>query len=142
MKLLFYSSSKSQASKRVEKTILTIIPENLLETNHTLRSLSTRLMEPLGDLSIAILFIATQDEFSSLLAMKELLQHIRIILILPDRKKATVSMGHRLGARFLSYKDGNFSDIAAVLRHVVEKMAATNSAIRNHPQYFQKNSRG
>lgn len=142
MKLLFYSSSKSQASKRVEKTILTIIPKSFIEIKQTLKSLSSRLMEPLGDLSLAIIFIATQHEFSSLLAMKELLKHIRIILILPDRKKATISMGHRLGARFFSYKDGNFSDIAAVLRHLVEKSDAANSAISNHPQYFQKENRG
>ncbi|MCG6535460.1 MAG: hypothetical protein L7F78_12400, partial [Syntrophales bacterium LBB04] len=99
-----------------------------------------RLLVPLGDLSIAVICVSSQKEFSSLLAIKDLFKDMRIILILPDRERATVSKGHGLKARFLSYKDSDFSDVAAVLHHMVEKMDMTQSYIGN--PYLQNAGRG
>lgn len=137
MKVLFYSSSKTKVCKRALKTILTIIPEDFLEAYHTIRSLSGRLMEPLGDLSIAILWISNQKEFSSLLTIKDLLKDIRIILILPDREKTTVSKGHHLGARFSTYKDNDFSDVVAIIKNMVEKTDVTRGSRKNHHHFLQ-----
>lgn len=140
MKVLFYSSYRTQACKRIVQTILTVIPEDLLESYSSIRGLSERLLEPMGDLSIAVICISSQMEFSSLLAIKDLFKDIRIILILPDHERTTVSKGHCLKARFLSYMDSDFSDVSAVLHQMIEKMDMTQSYIGN--PYLRNAGRG
>lgn len=141
VKVLYYSSLKARACKKVVETILTVIHRDSLKIYRTLRTLSERLLEPMGDLSVAVLCISSQEEFSSLLTIKDLLKDMRIILILPDREKTTISKGHRLGARFLSYKDSDFSDLAAVLHHIVEKLDMEHLNINNHYDSLQNLSR-
>jgi hypothetical protein len=46
---------------------------------------------------------------------------MRIILVLPDRDDETVAMGHRLRPRMVSYNDGDYLDVAAVLIRMNEK---------------------
>jgi len=60
-----------------------------------------------------------------MLGIRDLLAETKIILLLPDRKRATVSKGHNLYPRFLTYMDGDFSDVAAVL----QKMVSINSRL-------------
>ncbi|MCJ7779472.1 MAG: hypothetical protein MUQ27_01475, partial [Acidimicrobiia bacterium] len=49
--------------------------------------------------------------------IRDLLDRIRIILILPDRNKDTINKGHTLFPRFLTYVDGNFDWVTAVLHN-------------------------
>jgi hypothetical protein len=47
-----------------------------------------------------------------------LLRDVRIILILPNHEDETVVMGHRLEPRLLTYADGDFTDVSAVLGRI------------------------
>ena len=57
----------------------------------------------------------TQKQLQSLVKMKELLEDIRIILILPEQSNESASIVWKLYPRFISYMNGNFADIEAVL---------------------------
>ena len=46
--------------------------------------------------------------------------HLRLILILPDREKGTISKGHLFRPRYLTYADGDFLDVAAVLAKMID----------------------
>ena len=58
------------------------------------------------------------------LLIRDLLADIPVILILPDRKKETIHLGHKLCPRFLSYTDSNFSDVALVLSKMMRNAYA------------------
>ena len=73
-------------------------------------------------MDIAVLLAASHKELQELLSIKELLQHIRIILLLPDHENETIANGHKLYPRFLSYCDGNLDDVAAVLSKMIQYM--------------------
>ena len=61
----------------------------------------------------------SKEDLLNLLFIRNLLQDIRIILILPDREKDTIEKGHRLYPRFMSYLDGDLEEVAAVLNNVL-----------------------
>jgi hypothetical protein len=52
------------------------------------------------------------ERFRSLL---NLCIDVRLVLVLPDHKNETIHLGHRLYPRFISYRDGNFDDLVAVV---------------------------
>jgi hypothetical protein len=49
------------------------------------------------------------------------MRDVQIILVIPDRRPETLSLGHLLRPRYLSYEDGNFDDLASVLEKMLRK---------------------
>ncbi|MDY6854982.1 MAG: hypothetical protein SWO11_09815 [Thermodesulfobacteriota bacterium] len=115
MNLLFYTTEKEETGERLQKVIDTIVPKGKGETHRTIKSLTQRLRKPRYDSIIAVLMASTREDLYDLLSIRDLLRGISIILILPDRNADTISKGHILRPRFLTYKDSNFGEITAVL---------------------------
>ncbi len=122
MNLLLYAKGSTRAGKRLESAIEALALELQPEIFTSDASLGSRLCRLPYYGNIAVLMAATQKELSELLNLKDRLKEIPIILILPDREARTVSMGHKLYPRFVSYADGDFMDVAAVLKKMVENM--------------------
>ena len=95
--------------------------------------------------SIAVLGVENHEELRDLIAVRPLFDDMRLILILPDRKKETLAQGHRLYPRFISHAGCEPADVGEVLAKMIgqlipethhrqinpkeEKMAATNQAV-------------
>jgi hypothetical protein len=122
MSLLFYATDTKGTGKSLWNLYEELASEDQTKFFHTIDSLSQELRRSKWDLSIAVLLAGTQTELMEILSIRHLLDRIRIILILPDREKETISRGHKLYPRFLSYADGNFKDVAAVLAKMLERM--------------------
>ncbi len=121
MKVLFYSTTKRGAGERIQKIVKGCVLKENLESYRTIDGLSLRLREPTNDIGIVVLLALDKKDLSSFLVVRELLLGLRIILILPDGKKDTVTNGHKLYPRFISYADGNFKDVASVLGKMLEE---------------------
>ena len=120
MNVVFFATKKYGDSERLQQRVEAVIPAEDLEICRTLDSLSKRFRKPFYNSAVAVLFAAGEAELSSMLSFGELLSDIRIILVIPDREDKTVSRGHMLYPRFLSYADSDFRDVAAVLRKMLE----------------------
>jgi hypothetical protein len=116
MRLILYAASTHQAGSLLLKTIGTLNADRPYECCSTLDALINSLRRPAGTEAVAILCPSGKDELNRLLAIRPLLRDMRIILILPDGQAETVSEGHALRPRFVSYADGDLSDVAAVVR--------------------------
>ena len=123
MGVLLYSTSKKGPGERLQSVIKAFVPKREIELLGTIQSLSRRLREPKDDKDIGILVAASRDELRELVSVSDLLEDLRIVLVLPDREEETIAKGHTLKPRFLSYADSNFIDVAAVL----SKMLAATS---------------
>ena len=122
MTLIYYTPTSNSAGERLRKAINAVVPAKRTEIYRTIGSLSRRLRQPTYNLNIAILLAAGRKELSDLLSLRDLFRDIRIILLLPDRKKETISKGHKLYPRFLSYIDTDFTDVAAVFEKMIGLM--------------------
>ena len=131
MSLLFYAGKSKKASKMVQIIIEGRASREVIEIFSTIEDLSTRLRRPRGDLILMILLISSRKELMEVLLIRDLLVDMSIILILPDRKKKTIDLGHKLCPRFLSYLDGDFSDVAMVLNKMMNNAYAKEKKMRD-----------
>jgi len=115
MQLLFYSSGDDQAEKRLEAVVHKVIPENKIELFKRLDDLRERLRMPVEPDSVAVLLASNRGELQQMQLLRRLLIEIYVILVLPDRKKSTIELAHRLLPRFLSRISSNFTDLKIVL---------------------------
>lgn len=122
MCLLFFAAESHGAADGFQETVRALVPDGKMEVYRTTRALCQRLRQPSTFMQwITILFVANRAELSELLTFGELLSDLRIILLLPDDTKETIAAGHLLRPRFLSYVDGDFAEVVAVLNKMLTK---------------------
>jgi hypothetical protein len=96
-----------------------------MEVYRDVVDLIDRLRHPFNDPTIAVLVADSRECLRELLVLRHLFRNFRIILILPDRKPETVSKGHDLRARFLTYIDSDPVEVALVLSKMAEQRRQT-----------------
>ncbi len=130
VRVLFYIPSDARAKRLIKQSSELFTLSTNAEICRTLESLSSRLVHMGSHPDIAVLLATSQKELSNIYSIRQLLADIRIILILPDRQPETISKGHKLYPRFLSYTDGSFKDIAAVLEKMLTIYRSKQPTIR------------
>lgn len=118
--LLFYSTHAGKTEERLRQGIEGLVPNEKIHIYRTIDSLSRRLHQSCHDIDVAVLLATAKEELSGILSVRELLVDVRIILVLPDQDKETIKKGHTLWPRFLTYASSDFSDVAAVLRKMLQ----------------------
>ncbi len=121
MKVIFFLSGINGQGERLERVIELFFSKHRIEKCQDLEALGKKLHEPYNYQDVVLLSPASKEELSCLLALQDLLSDMRIILVLPDRDDETVAMGHRLRPRMVSYNDGDYLDVAAVLTRMNER---------------------
>jgi len=128
--VLLYIPVTGELEERIQRAIGPQVLNEETEAYRTIDNLSQRLVR-LGDKpTIAVLLAPTRKELLDLYSIRHQFSDLRIILILPDQEEETITRGHRLYPRFLSYVDSDFKDVAAVLG----KMMTLNHSIKNNKQ--------
>ena len=115
MDLLVYLPAGDEAGRRLQSLIGELEWPGTIEIFKTFGRLTSRLRKPTFEETIALFLVAEQRDLLDLAALEPLLNNCRVILILPDGEEKTIAMAHRLRPRFLSHRDSDFADVAAVL---------------------------
>lgn len=121
MKVLYYGTTNNGAGKRLQKAIESVVSIENTEVYRDIEQLDRRLRQPICDIIISVFFAKSKAELFDLILIKKLLLDLRILLILPDGDNETITMGHTLFPRFLSYADSDFEDVKAVLRKIIQQ---------------------
>lgn len=66
---------------------------------------------------VVIIMPERSEELDALAEIRDLFEDRRTVVILPERESGTVSKGHRFHPRFITFDDGDFTEVAAVLQH-------------------------
>ena len=67
---------------------------------------------------MVILLAVTQKDLDDILVIRKMLQNMRIILIAPDNKDATIAKGHLLRPRFMCHIMSDFTEISDVIKNI------------------------
>lgn len=124
MKLILYENGTHNAGKK----LWDIIRKQTQIKPHgcqAISKLSEHLKKPMHGISIAVLLATDHQELFEIVSMQDLLENIRVILILPDSDSSTLSLGLQLRTSFFSDVNGNFNDVAAVLNQIVKKKSGS-----------------
>lgn len=126
MTLLIYSTKMNDVEERLFRVIELLLPEKKIELYRSIDDLSVRLRQPVISLRIAILLASSTEELENIISIRELLEDIKIILIIPDINPASLARGHTLRPRFLCDCNSDFVDVAAVLGQMIKKLNQIN----------------
>ena len=101
------------------------IVENAAHAAHTevfssIEDLAGGLRRVLFGDTITVLYAPRVKDFQALFSIKELLQEVYVLLMLPDRKESTISKGHILRPRFLTFVDADLVNVGLVLTKMIE----------------------
>ena len=120
MKMLLYLPHEDGVGTKLLGIIEGLAVNGKIEIYRSIDSFVQRLRKPTFDIDIFILMAANKKQLSDILLIKEKLRDIKIILILPDRESDTISRGHELYPRFVSYIDSDFKEVGAVMEKMVK----------------------
>ena len=123
MNVILYTNGKNHATnERLLKKVESAISLDQLEIFQTNKDLVKRANRFPREIDLAVLLAQSDEQLSKLVALKDLLEGVRIILILPNRAKDIVSKGLTLRPRYFSFADSNFVDVAAVLTNMLRNI--------------------
>jgi len=115
MKIIHYADRKDTEDERLARIIGLFTGRGAIQTCRNLGSLRTKLRRPCAHDDVLVIYPSNREGLAEIVAQRELLSHMKIVLVLPDRDEATVALGHLLRPRMISYNDSDFLDVAAVL---------------------------
>jgi len=131
MELVFYCADPNDFSLGLLDHIVARVHAEKLVVCGSFKELRASLLKPEYDFFAAILVVSSRRDLLDLLSIGEHLRSTRIILILPDREQETVSKGHALRPRFLTWPTGNSNEVIAVLAKMMSS-AEECRGIRNN----------
>ncbi|MCF8077423.1 MAG: hypothetical protein K9K63_14480 [Desulfotignum sp.] len=89
---------------------------NSIQAVHTMTALTHILKQPGGrDHKVYVLLAESRHRLQELYCLFTLLDGRRIVLVLPDDTKETISLTHQFYPRFFTYSDTAYDDLCAVL---------------------------
>ena len=116
MDLFVYSTASEANQKQLEDSFKAFVPKGKIEVFRSFDNFFQRLKLPVQPQSIALLVPGSRHELQEILSWIDLLRDLRIIVIAPDHEAETTAIAHQLRPRYLTYLNGDFGELAAVLR--------------------------
>lgn len=119
---IFLCSSKIEGKgKEIQGMMEELLLTDQLDVLRSVDSLSQKLQKPWEKKPIVIILVYKKDELLDLISIREQLHQMRLILVLPDAEKGTISLAHRLRPNYLTYIYSNPKELKVVLQRMLEK---------------------
>jgi hypothetical protein len=119
VKIVFYSSIREDPGMGIGARLRALVPAERVEVYQSIEDLVHGLHRLYDHDTIVLLQARDREELLHIASLRDLLQGLRVILLVPDREEETISLAHRLRPRFLSNSENDFSDIMNVLRKML-----------------------
>ena len=120
--ILFVHQDASGKGEALQKKMAQVFGKNIIQMVHTFNALKHILKQPGGgDQEVYVLLAESPRRLQELFCLIDLLDGRRIVLILPDDAKTTISMAHRFYPRFFTYINTAYDDLCAVLYKMTNK---------------------
>jgi hypothetical protein len=123
MGTVLYVGSSEGIGEHLLGMIETQIPDEKVDVLRSGQELAERLRRPLCDVNALVLLLASKGDLETVLAFRDLLADLFVLLVLPDSEPDTISKAYRLCPRFVSYVDRGFMDVVVVLEKILERKA-------------------
>ena len=117
--ILFYADAQAETRNRLNEAIKQVARIENIESFQSLEEFSLRLQRPKDEIASTVLLVGEAQALIKLVGIRKQLGDLRLVIIIPDREKETIANAHRLFPRYLSYTDGDFKDVSAVLLNMM-----------------------
>jgi len=127
--ILVYSKVLNDTETELHAFLQTLIPGKTVPIYRTIEGLSSRFSTPLGETAIGVFLVSDAEDLRNIISIQPMLSNIKIILILPDRDRQTITEAHNLHPRFLDYRDSDLSNVRSVLAKMIETESAMSNTV-------------
>ncbi len=121
MNLIYYVPDVPESERMLWQMKQDIKPGIRPSICRSLEEFKIELKIPSPGQTIAVLLVPSVIELKELLSIKSLLLSLRIILILPDWRKQTTTMAHKLYPRYMGSVKSDYQDVSAVLKKMINR---------------------
>jgi hypothetical protein len=129
MKVLFYAAHEKGVTSEILKWAQSVVPSEHFGICRSFQALEGKLRQQNTRCCLAILHINAVEEMDHLIHLKNLLDDIRIILIVPEVNEDTTQKGYQLYPRFMTDSNIDMNHLAAVIKKNLEYLNIKQSAI-------------
>lgn len=119
MKILVYAPLEDEFSFQLIRMLRGLHDASDLEHFQTLLGLRSRLHRPLLRPAAALLRLPTPGDLAQAVTLRDLLDDVRTVVILPDRKAATERLAQLLSPRFVHYPEQDPAFLVEALRRII-----------------------
>ncbi len=105
--------------KNLLKKVREVVPPTQLEEFHDFETLMQFLVRLLDEDQIMVLRVSSPEDFINYRRTREFMRDVQILLVMPDHQEKSLSLGHLLHPRFMTFEDGDFNDLASVLEKML-----------------------
>ncbi len=119
--VLFIHCEARQQGKVFEKAIAGCLPEADRRIIRTITEFVAELKRNQGsyETTLFVLFADSRSRLEELISLRELLEDRRILLILPDESKFTLSRAFKLSPRFYTCISDSYDDLCEVINKMM-----------------------
>lgn len=120
--ILLYSHPIENKNTQLQILVETIVLQENIIIARQMDQVAKILNQPLCGVVAAIIVAGSEKELHDLSILRDKLQRIPFILILPDQEKEMVTKAHSLRPRYLAYADGDLSDVRYVFKKIIGRV--------------------
>jgi hypothetical protein len=126
--VIFYARGETAAENMLEESLMDVVSSNHLEIFRELKDFQSRLRLPRTEYGgeVFVLVIPNQIDLEEIIATRDFLIDIPLILVLPDQDEVTLSKAHSLYPRFLSYGPVAPREVKMVLQRMLQRINSNN----------------
>lgn len=123
MNILLYMPPGSDPENRFIKLISESVLSNHIQIYNRIEDISKRLATPTKDIVLAVFLIRDAKEISQFVSMGPVLSELRIILVLPDRKKQTLDQAYKLFPRYVCTINDSFDELSLIVKKITKNIS-------------------
>lgn len=128
MRILYYAAPGNEEGDKLGRTVKTSFPEAEVEHHTTVEVFAERLLQKIDAKTVAFVRADSEQDLIDLYYIQHLLRKVLFVLLLPDRERLTIAMGHRLHPSYMCFADGEQSEIVAALTSILRSGYAPKPA--------------
>jgi hypothetical protein len=121
MNLIVFVPTKNRNTRRLFHAIEKLELDAGLELHRSAGSLFRRLCQPAREILAGVLVMTRREDFDQIFVLRELLDDIPLIIVLPDGNEDLVPRAHLLRPRFVTFWDQGLREVPAVLARMLRR---------------------
>ncbi|MFO7558745.1 MAG: hypothetical protein R6X10_07930 [Desulfobacterales bacterium] len=120
--ILLYSHPIHSGGTHLQRLVEEVVLRENIIIARQMDQVARILNHPLNSIVAAIIVADNEQELQALSILRDKLQRIPFILILPNQEKKMVTQAHSLRPRYLAYADGDLSDVRYVFKKIIGRV--------------------
>jgi hypothetical protein len=115
MALILWNTDNVEPYAHLESALSQSIKADELKICRDIDHLVKTLRQPVHQDLLVVLCADSREDLCAIAQVQPMLNDVKVIVILPDRSRETIALGHRLKPRYLTFADENIDHICVVI---------------------------